>query len=252
MSSCAKEDNVRPQGSPKDFFPTKVGTTWTYKISLGEVKPLNYEVVMWPRGKSGVTMATRGFFMGSLTGEKREFTLKIRVKGLASKQGVLKYPIGVELEIEEDELGVFDNCKQVFLAAASSGGFMAHMVIIKDRNSLGAPSSGSWGGWGEEDGYSMPIIFFIRDPGTQISMGENSSDSILFTGVSKLPVGNLKGLHFQRVVGATEKKPGEELSGLDQGFTEDTWFVRGKGLSYLVQRVNSKVSMTWTLVDFSD
>ena len=195
-------------------------------------------------------MATRGFFMGSF-GEEKEFFLKMRIKGLAPKQGRMEYPIGVELEILEDGFGIFEDHKQVFFAATSRGGLMAHRVVTRGYNSPGAPSGGQWGRWGAEDGYSRPLVFFAEEPGTQISIGDNSPDSLLFTGISNSPSGHRNCLHFLRVVKKDKKEVGEDLSELEKRFTEDVWYAKGKGLVYLIQKVGGKVSMTWTLKNFS-
>jgi len=249
--SCPKENDSQPGGDPGDYFQTKVGTAWTYKITLGEVKPLKYEEVVWPQGGSAIRMATRGLFLASFNKEeKKEFSLKIRVKGLASKQGKIEYPIGVELEIEQDEFGIFEYHKQVFFAATPHGGFTAHRVETRGYDSPGAPSN-SWGGWGADDGYTMPLVFFAEKPGTRISIGDKSPDSLLFIGIEKSPLGHSDSLHFQRKVEPSEKKPGNDLGDLEKGFTEDTWFARGKGLVYLVQKIDGEISMIWTLTGFS-
>lgn len=255
VGGCSKKNNEgSPPGKPINYLPMKIGTTWTYKIEIGEVEPLNHERVIWPQGKTSLVYVTRGRFISYLKREENKiFYLKMRIKGLAAKQGGLEFPIGVELEIEKDELGVFDNAKQVFWAGTSRGSFMAHEVITYPPHSPGAPT-GSWGTWGVEDGYSMRILFFGKSPGTEISMGENAIDSLLFTGVERVPgTRNINGLHFVRTVKASQKdEKDEKLSILDRAFSEDVWFVKGKGLFRLEQKVEGKKSMTWTLVDFSE
>ena len=204
--SCPKENDSQPRGDPGDYFLTKVGTAWTYKVVLGEINPLRYGEVVWPQGGSAIRMATRGFFIASFNkDEKKEFLLKMRVKGLAPKQGRIEYPIGVELEIEQDEFGIFEYHKQVFFAATPHGGFTAHRVETWDYDSPGAPSS-SWGGWGADDGYTMPLVFFAEKPGTKISIGDKSPDSLLFIGMDTSPLGNSNCLHFQRKVASADKK----------------------------------------------
>lgn len=253
---CEKKSaNIQPKGNPADYFPTKAGTTWIYKITLGQVKPLRYEETHWPqrKGDSSIVMATRGLFLASFDkDEKKEFLLKIRIKGSAPKQGKMEYPIGVELEIEQDEFGIFEYHKQVFFAATPHGGFMAHRVETRDYDSPGAPQTNVWGGWGAEDGYTMPIVFFAREPGIGISMGDKSPDTLYFLGADKSPSGHSDALHFQRRVEPHEKKPGEDLNDLDKGFTEDIWYARGKGLVYLLQKVDDQVSMTWVLMNFTN
>jgi len=185
----------------------------------------------------------------------------LKIKGDAKKQGGLEYPIGTELLVEKDELQVFFEAKQIFLATTPHGGFMTHRVVTYSSDTPGSPNYG----YGTEDGYSMGIVFFLRKPGIRISMGRSekkeSVDSLLFVDIEPIPGTRTPGFHFLRRVlpsekeGKTEKESADKEDGdagnLGKGFTEDTWFDWGKGLVYLQQKVDGKVSMTWKLVDFS-
>ena len=131
-------------------------------------------------------------------------------------------------------------------AASTSGRFMAHEVVTLDPSSAGAPRRNQWGTWGSEDGFTMKIYFFGASPGTQISLGE--TDSLLFNGIAQVPGQSKKGLHFTRKVRAPKDADGSILS---KAFTEDVWFVKGKGLVRLQQKVEGVVSMTWTLESFA-
>jgi hypothetical protein len=77
-------------------------------------------------------------------------------------------------------------------------------------------------------------------------MGDKPKDSLTIVGVNNVPVSNEIALHFVREVKAREEP--DELSG---AFSEDTWFVEGKGLVRLVQKRQGKVAMTWILEKFS-
>lgn len=53
-------------------------------------------------------------------------------------------------------------------------------------------------------------------------------------------------LHFVRTV-----EPRDQITAyMHNGFIEDTWFAKGFGLVRLEQRINGKISMTWTLKEF--
>lgn len=210
-------------------------------------------------------MAERKRFYAAMKTEKKDFSLVIKVKGEAKQQGELKYPLGVELDVVEDEFGIFEGYKQVFWAITPSGGVMAHEVITHSVDSSGAPRGDPWGGWGGKDGYSMRISFFARKPGTAISMGkrkdsEEASDRLLFTGIEKVPEEDgAVGLHFVRTVAAQEEEktkvpgfPDEKSGNIGKGFTEDSWFVKDRGLVRREQKVGGKTSMTWKLVSFSE
>jgi len=205
---------------------------------------------MWPQGKGRIVMATRGFFLASFSEDKtKDFLLKIRIKGLTSKQAELEYPLGVELEVLQDDFGIFEHHKKMFFAGTPHGGLMVHRVETRDYDSPGAPSSGIWGGWGE-DGFTMPLVFFAKRPGTGIGMGDKSPDILFFEGQEKSPLGHKDSLHFQRKVEPSKKKPGEELDEIDKGFIEDTWFAKGIGLVHLVQKIDNEISMEWILLTF--
>jgi len=242
------------EGEPSDWFPTSAGTKWTYKIDVGEIEPLNYREVTWPLGNGrSITYSTRGRFRALLEDEARKtFVLEVRVKGSTTKQGPLEYPAGVELEIEKDELGIFEDAQQVFWAVAGSGRFMAHEVVTYSPDTPGAPT-GAWGSWGQKEGYSMRLVFFAEKPGIEIGMGKEPRDTLLFTGVDT-QVPQYEGiplLHFLRTVQPAQKEEGETMSYLDKGFTEDTWFAKEKGLVRLEQKVDGKTSIVCTLPQFS-
>ncbi len=239
-------------GQPADFFPTQVGLKWTYEIIVGDAEPLRYNETSWPLIDKSVTYANRGRFLTSLTNVgKKRFNLIIRSKATAAKQGPIKYPKGVELEVLQDELGVFEDAKQVFWAISTEGRFMAHLVITYDPSV--APIGGAWGGWGQGDGYSMRLLFFGDRPGSRIGMGEEPTDMLLFDGLDS-NVESYAGqalLHFIRSVGgANGEQFGSEY--LKCAFTEEMWYANGKGLVRLVQKVGGKTSMTWTLSTVSE
>lgn len=253
---CIEEDKAVDKavvGEPSDYFPTSTGMKWVYQIEIGEVEPLKYKVTSWPQGDSEVTYGTKERFL-VLTEKKppKTFLLEIQVKGPAAKQGpVLEYKNGVELDIEKDELGIFDEAKQVFWAMSPGGPFRVFEIVTYSPDTIGAPTS-SWGSWGQEDGYSMALLFFGEKPGISIGMAE-SPDTLLFVGVDT-QVPQYEGtplLHFRRIVESSEKEKGEEHGYLDKGFTEDRWFARGKGLVRLEQKVEEETSMIWTLIQFS-
>jgi hypothetical protein len=259
LSGCDPTENAqsfeqRPAGKPSDYFPTRVGTKWVYAIKIGEMEPIHYRETSWPLGETRVAYATRGRFMPLLDDRpKKDFILAISVKSLASKQGPLEYPSGVELEIEQDELGIFESAKQVFWAI-SPGRFMAHEVITYSPDTPGAPIGGLWGGWGQEDGYSMRLVFFADKPGIQIGLGREPVDTLLFDGIDT-QVPSYEGtpcLHFVRQV--EPSKPNDEERLMDSrkiAFTEHIWFARNKGLVRLEQR-REGIAMVWKLVQFHE
>jgi len=69
-----KPDDTKTVSEPEKksvvgCFPTKQGTVWTYKITMGETEPIAYEEVLWPMSEGMVIMANRSR-LGSMAKEK--------------------------------------------------------------------------------------------------------------------------------------------------------------------------------------
>lgn len=243
------------QGEPSDFFPTSKGVKWVYEIKIGNVKPLNYREIRWPLGdKRAMKICRRGFYLNLARDSRREkFMLEVKVKGSATQQGPLKFPMGAELDIKRDELGIFGDAKRAFWAITSSGPFEVFEVVIYSPDIYHGPRD-PWGGWGQEEGYSMRILYFGGKPGTAIGLGTKPKERLLFKGVDTQVPDNegAELLHFLRKVEPAEKKEGEDQNDIDKGFSEDMWFAREKGLVRLEQKVDGKTSMIWNLVQFSN
>lgn len=245
-----------PAGHPRDFFPAAPGTRWVYDVELGDDDPLLYEEVSWPVGAPGdgksMVTAVRGRLEGSLDETRRPMRLELAVAGPAEKQGPLRYPHGVEIAVVRDDAGAFRGCKNAYWAMTESGRFSANLVLMYDRSSSGAPRGGlGWGEWGQADGHSTRLVFFVDEPGISISVSE-SPDSLLFTGIDRNREGceETECLRFVRIVKASESEESGEPSYLDNAFREDIWFARGKGLVGLEQTVGGKRTMTWKLASF--
>lgn len=238
-------------GEPLDYFPASVGTKWVYQVTVSEdSKPLQHRVTRWPLGERSVAYASRGYlcYRALEDSGSSPYTLAIRVKARAPKQGSLEYPNGVELEVERDDLGIFSDAKQIFWAIGSPNDLRIHQVVTYSPDTPGAPS-GAWGSWGQEDGYSMQLIFFGERPGTQI--GELVGDDEEPLDSLTLVTAKDGVLCFIRsVVPDSDKESSKGC--INNGFTEAMFFERGKGLTSLVQQVNKKTSMTWKLVEFTD
>ncbi len=256
VSGCGSDNGGQPAqgrtsrqesvvGSPKEYFPTDIGLKWIYQISISETVPQSYRETAWPLGESNLTYSSRGYFLGAIQDESQKSQrLAIRVKNLADKQGPLEFPLGRQLDVVEDELGIFREVKHAFWAVNTSHRYAVHLVEIHDAMYSPMGSSMGW-----RDGYSIRLIFFSSKPGLQIGLGEDAMDALLFDGVDD-QVQGYRGeqlLHFVRTVKASK----ERNSDLDAGFVEHTWFAKGKGLVRLEQKINGKTSMTWTLESFT-
>lgn len=266
----------------EDYFPSNVGVTWTYEITVGDTEPIHYGTILWPLGNRSIGVEDKGRFEHVANGKGRKrFKLVVRSKASAMKQGPLQYPKGVELEVVQDGLGVFENTKRVFLAINSAERFMAELIITYDPNDPMStwrrlPDGATGGKVG--DGFSRRLLFFGAQPGTALAMGKEHADMLYFVG-SDASVEGYAGqalLHFKRIVkGTTDELTGllsqpqnenalnamrsmKGTTGVDpdviyfsRGFEDDMWYAKGKGLVRLVQKVGEKTSMTWKLIALS-
>jgi hypothetical protein len=227
---------------PEEFFPMVPGARWRYTVEVGSVEPLRYAQQRWPRGGASLVYATWGRFVEALDKPGKRFKLEYRVRAPAAQQGPLKYRRGVELQIIEDELGIFDrrfNVKQVFWAMDESD----RVLEVRVLDGMRSPARGMYGI--EPDGAELHLVFFPADPHTMISLNPGDedppADRLVFLGGSA----QRQQLHFLREVQAIG-----ERGVFGRGFTETRLYERGKGLVSLVQEVEGRMSMRWTLEEF--
>jgi hypothetical protein len=254
---AALSGGPRP-GSPGEFFPSSPGSRWEYTIEVQQSPPVWYRLTSWPvGGDRAVRYESRGFYRAAVPGNDRpkQYTLDLRVKAKAPSQGPLRYPLGVELEITRDDLGVFDGRQQVFWAITDGRGGSGYSVIqvetFSPRAMPGAPT-GHFGGWGQEDGDAQRQLFFAEEPMTSIRSGSEPRARLLFVGLADPPEpGSPDRLHFRRTVQAAQERDRRDPVAFESEFVEDSWFERGKGLVRLEQKVKGDVTMTWRLVAYT-
>lgn len=228
-------------GSATDYFPTSAGTTWHYKIALGQVRPVVFSKVWSPLGDHFIVRDTRRLLRPeSKGGATRTFNLGIRVKGPC----VLPPPIhgleGVEIEILEDELGVFgDNPLAVYWAVDRQDRLSITEVVV---------SRSATSGYGAYD-QARKLLFFEEEAGTVLTTGSDATEQMGFLGSEK------RTMHFRREIQATtlDNVPShiQGREALECSITQDAWFGAGKGLTRLVQTQSGRAAMTWELVHFS-
>lgn len=249
-SSDESSDNSPPNCLPDEYFPLTPGTTWTYKINV-ENDPMQYNITSWPVGDKAMSYSNIGLFSGTFNkNAKKEFILKIKINKPIAKYCGMSWSKMFELEILQDELGVFENVDKVVYAITNGGRFTAYQIVGYPPDSPGAPTS-AWGNWGSDPGTSMRVVFFGSKPGIQIGL-TNSEDAILFDGLIKSSEYSDPVLKFIRTVTITKKEDpvDKELDIFSKGFKEETLFARNVGMVSLVQKRDEKVTMSWSLVDF--
>ena len=233
-------------GDLSEYFPYPTGMKWTYKVETGNFPALAYQEEIIKVGEDNyIGYATRKIIYTSLNASGDTFSLRYKVKGRATEQGIFQYSTGVEIEIEEDTLGIYEDAEQVFWATLNSDGPMVNEIVTYPPDTSMSIST--------ENSTTLRVIFFTSGPGIQIGIGTSEVDQILFADIiSEIPglgTSYCPCLHFVRTVKAAETDPGSEAQMLDKEFSEDTWFAKGKGLVRLVQTVEGTQSMVWTLVE---
>lgn len=231
-----------------DYFPMTVGTEWVYEITIGNVNPLQYSVVNWPISESSaVASENRGYLGLALLSKKHSgsYTLILKVKKQVNKEGLLRRPGGVEIQVVRDDLQIYNGADRVFWFV-EPGESAAEEVAYYPLSSPIAPASD----YVVSDGFGIRNLMFVNQPGTSksISLSSNaakkSPDSLLSVGQS----------HNKRLLFLRSVKPAAPHGNdLNQGFTESTVYEQGVGLVSLQQNVGTdgKLSMTWKLTKFT-
>lgn len=245
-----------------NFFPSEIGMTWTYQIEIyGDDFPLQYKETSWSSGNQFLNYSTRSLLRpprdsdGDIS-QSKQFALQYKVKAASATQGILKFPDGVELEILKDELGIFKHNKQIFWAIRKTEDFFVNLVVTYSPDSPGAPVGDAFQPVNITEGSMIKLIYFGNKPGLQFNLG-GSFDTLYFFRREKDVKGyeGVECLHFQRSVSSGEKKGNENKSKGDdwisKAYSEDSWYVEGKGLVLLEQHVEDKLTMRWSLASVS-
>ena len=236
----AESPQVIP-GKPEEYFPTEIGRKFDYKIELtdSEKPAMNHDQIRW---SSNVRLETRGRYL--VHEKKDDLHLTIKIKSKALKQGILKCPQGYELEIERDDIGVFEDCQKVFWAITNSDRYEALLVTEHNLKNPNVPDNQEAST--TELGCNLRFAFFGGKK-SMMSIGLNKeNDSLTFVGPTEHK--GRPALKFIRGVTAREVREGESTI-LDHGFDEEMIFVLGVGMVQLIQTVDKTVTMKWTLIE---
>lgn len=230
--------------SPEEYFPTFPGTRWVYKITIGDTEPINTRIVSWNASNRITAKQVTSRYQGLLGSEGgKNYILVLRVKGPAPTQGPLHYPKSVELEVEKDELGIFERAEHVYWAIADYDRFNVLEVLTYSPDSIYAPID-SWGVAG--NGYSIRVFMFEASPGTSISIEHYAEEELVFVDFDS----RNSALLFIRNVDGMNSSLEEEYN-LGKPYQENMLFEKGVGLTFLRQEIGGKTSMIWRLVQFS-
>jgi hypothetical protein len=244
------ESQVKPAGDPQEYFPIAMGTTWTYDITIGPGEPLSYQTRKWPMGDHAMVQSVRGRYWGAMKhleeGKTTSLKLKLRVAGRTT-DCPMATANAVKLDVVQDDLGIFEDAEAVYFTRISDESDCEWVLVtVYSMNGIGAPT-GSWGAPSSTDnGFSSRMIFFGDGFGIRITMdGEDAEDHLLCVGLER-GARNVELVRFTRTVDARSDSDAEREV-LNRGFTEDTWYQRGRGLVRLEQTIDGQRTMTWEL-----
>ena len=228
-----------------DYFPLNPGKTLSYEIEMGYVEPIAYEENVWRTNNASATTSTRRDFMGIGTNIPRKiFLLELKLNEPEKSRAKTQHSAEVEVLVKKDELGVYKNAKQIFWSIDRDNLVCRETVVNSPDESI-APEGIS------ANGISERVLLFQGKAGAKIGRSgsiKNSHDTITFNGLENLPGLNTPALHFTRRVeigfaDSTDKK--EYTLYIHKQFEEHSYFVKGKGLVYLEQRIEGIPSMIW-------
>lgn len=240
-----------------NYFPVHNGSRWEYEVTYTpkqESLPLFYRLMKKDSGAAYEMRGTLGRLGKNTIGAADAPKKLILEAQTAEINGDIQN--GYKLLVRVDEAGVFDEYAQVFLAAHDVRSlFPALLIGTCDRG-------------GKMD-YFTRTIFFTGEEDDFMTLEEGEkgktdrlyylhnerykliSDHVDFSGSPAM--------HFQRVVERDwiwswptfVPGPNGVLvpigTRIRNGFTEDMWFLAGKGLAKLQQKVDGQVTMTLTL-----
>jgi hypothetical protein len=255
FSNCAKSANSSASAAELrelvEFFPIDIGTSWTYKIEVGDVAPLEYRWTSWSFNGGRRGYRERRQLQGGDKGTTA-YSLKLRITGDSGPQERGQAPIVRELTVENDSLRIFGGAKQVFWEIRPGALFPVVELRFIDSSDgpVGVPVKGT--GYQEK---RMLLFTTNHQQPFPVAVGQpTEKEKMIYYGIETNVPGyeGTESLHIQREIAAFEGGS-EEVSGMreSRGWTEDMWFARDKGLVRLVQRIEGKTTMTWTLDNFS-
>jgi hypothetical protein len=251
-SNTSKPETENIASEIPQYFPMDVGSTWTYRIDIGNTSPVYYQELdlYYKIGKNTGTSESivRGKYAPGSRMElpqKRAYELKITIAAKATKQCDMEIPEGRKIKVIVDELGIYQDAENVYWTTSFPGTF--HFMQITEMKMSGGFSTGA--NLKPYQICSSSLKGFGYPTGTSICRGGKMTDFITFQGIEIIPGTKVSGLHYIREVKGKESASISDT--MNFTFTEDLYYLKGFGLAYLQQKVNGKIAMTWTLVNMT-
>lgn len=225
-----------PSGeNPLDCFPLENGNEWHYQITLFG-NALEYtDTLIYPENE---LYSIREIYKNQGT---NKHYLEFKITGTNDKSP--DYGEVKNVEVTKDTLGVFKS--------------NAGVAFSKNDNSISLLRQTRFDDPKQHMQSSRPL-FFVGNIGDSINrkFGDYQSPSqLLYLGVDVSTTGyeGQNCMHFVRLVepDPPDRHGGHCQVGAEKEFTEDMWFLKGKGLVRLEQKVDGEISMLWILENFS-
>lgn len=224
---------------PEDYFPLLLGTTWKYNIEVGDGEPVIFFAARMEY--TGKILTVRELSPINLDEGNDPYKLEISVLSSVTPDLPVEYSECFKLEIVRDDLEIFDVSPIAYLAVLPGDGF--NVCLFKRQIHIESHPFEYGTSYDFYHGFSQQHLFFDKDRISTLSIRVNGdvTESLEFIESEE----SLS--HFRRVV-----EPFFQTDdNMSEGFTEDTWFEKGVGLTRLVQKVDGEISMVWELTEFT-
>lgn len=231
------EKPVQPTISVADYFPTSLGSTWIYSIKLSPTGAYFSKDQFTRQGKDHILTNKRDQLKP--TGNENDFRLTFRIKTKPQIQPPIDKIKSVEVEVVNDELGLFKGKGETHRLFWSVPDCKMNQVIQVEMIHTDKLSAKQKAKGRSKD--SFDTQFILTDPVLDgpMSLGDAVSKSFEFVGRED------DRLHYRREVAS------DHTDKVGQAFTEDIWYKEGTGLIKLVQTIDGKTTMTWSLIEFT-
>jgi len=240
-----KTGEITPEGTGPvaQYFPMVPGARWNYHISVGNTRPVYCRTLRYDSPVVG-RKEIRGVFGGSQSAGEYELVLSVKgpesdLRPLESLEGFEdKVLRAVEIEVQRDDLGIYEGHQQVFWAVLRSDKLNVFEIITYPAGSRDTAEL-------SKGAYSLKPVFIEGEPGQEIKFEQMR---VLPDGLgAELTMGEapILGWGFRRAYDASP------IAKFGSPFTESLRFARNKGLIELRQEVGGETSMTWKLASSS-
>lgn len=149
------------EGKVRDYFPTAIGSGWTYEISIGDIEPLSANRII-VKG-SPVIVERRRLLPSVKNLVSKTFSLSISIKEIVPYE--LLENTGWKMQVDKDDLDIFRGYEVYWIDDGLHFHISERIVYPRERDYSDDPQ---WLRPERKGGYSDKLIFFDERPGIGI------------------------------------------------------------------------------------